>query len=151
MVLGLAPFEVRALEALLKELQTSLRVIVQKTNSELQELLLLLRFRPEWGCRWSLLPPLPHMARIKNHLSKLLTRIHRFKELLAGPLEDDELMAQMNLTYLVQQTSPRANGSSLANTVHCRHDMVEVRRNLVLPICMYVCSPPISSCAVLCY
>ena len=150
MVLGLAPFEVRALEALLKELQTGLRVIVQKTNSELQELLLLLRFRPEWGCGWSL-PPLPHMARMKNHLSKLLTRVHRFKELLAGPLEDDELMAQMNLTYLVRQTSPRANGSSLANTVHCRHDMVEVRRNFVSAVCMYVCSPPISSCAVLCY
>ena len=114
-----------------------LRMNVEKTQKELQELLMLLRFRPEWGGGWSL-PPLPHMARMKNHLSKLLNRVHRFKELLAGPLEDDDLMAQMNLTYLIQQTAQRGHASSLAHAVRCRHDMVEVSRKLGTYIHTYI-------------
>ena len=93
---------------------------------EVRELMLLLRYRSEWGGGWSL-PPLSQMAHMKNQLNKLLGRVACSKELLAGPLEDDDLMTLMNLTYLMQLSSPQRG--TVGSVGNARHDMVEVRHS----------------------
>ena len=72
------------------------------------------------------------MAHLKNQLNKLLGRVTCSKELLVGPLEDDDLMALMNLTYLMRLSSP------LPGTVaNARHDMVEVRHSIPISVVFY--------------
>lgn len=119
---------------MLKELQAGLRKVVEKTQMDLRELMLLLRYRSEWGGGWSL-PPLSQMAHLKNQLNKLLGRVTCSKELLAGPLEDDDFMTLMNLTYLMRLSSPLPGTvDSLANA---RHDMVEVRHFTPISLVFY--------------
>jgi citrate synthase len=117
---GIIPFEFHALEALLTTVKALETQEFNKLNESVQETLAYFK-------SGSLLLPVTiqeRMRYLKNDLSRMMSRISSSRKALQVLTEDDEEMALMNLTVLMD--NPALYRFPLVPEILGRHDEIEV-------------------------